>query len=169
MTLTGRAPAPCSGVEGETPGRVAARLRLRKSRVEAPYLVPDAKKRSRHGPRSASNRRLIDRERAADPRQVTFSRLRTARLDRTKRVELARLVRDETKGAAQRRVEDLSHERALARPAHARDNDHSSDGHAERYLLQIVRTGSRQLEEARRIVAANPRDSSGVLQRLRRR
>ena len=70
--------------------------------------------------RRAPDRRLIDGERALHDLRAPVSA-----------VVRARLGRDELERAPQRRVEDVAHERGLARAAHAGDDAHAPDGHAE--------------------------------------
>ena len=105
-------------VEGEARGRVAARPRLGQRSEELAHLVPDAEEGGGHGPRRPADRRLVDRERALDDLVSLEARV------------LARLGGDEVERLPEGRIEDVPHERRLARPADAGHDTHAPDRHA---------------------------------------
>ena len=123
LPVARRAAPPRGRVEREARRRVAARPRLGEGGEELADLVPDAEERRGHGARRPADGRLVDGQRALH-RLVPFER----------RV-LPGLLRHEAERAAERRIEDVPHERGLARAAHSGDDAHAPHGHAERHVL----------------------------------
>ena len=81
---------------------------------------------------------------------------------------LAGLGGDEPERAPERRVEDVTHERRLARAADARDDAHAPDRHAKVDVAQVVRARAGELDPRVGHRALRPLDARRLLQRARR-
>ena len=78
-----RLTAPATHIKGETTRRVAARLRLRRTRKRCAKIIPQADISSRVGTRRAANRRLVDINNLVDTLDALDFFMRTHRARRT--------------------------------------------------------------------------------------
>src|SRR5262249_27629084 len=129
-------------VEREPPGLVAARLRLRRLRVQRTDVVEQARIRGGGGPRGAADRGLVDVDHLVECLEAVHPAVR-ARLDTA--------ARDAVR---ERLVHDLVDERALARPRDAGDADQLADGQLHVDRLEIVLGRALDTEPSRIVQAA---------------
>ena len=125
---------PALHVETEPPRLVTAHLRRWQFREQIANLVEHPRVGRRIAPRRPPNRRLIDHDHLVDVFESANLRVQTRPLLRA--VKLPK----------QRAPQNVIHQRALPRPAHARHARQRPERNARRHILQIVLSRSDNLQ-----------------------
>ena len=142
--------ATAAHVKGETSRRVAARLRLRRTRKQRAKIIPQANVRSRVGTRRAANRRLVDIDNLIDALDALELFVRAHRTRRT------------VNGIRKGRRDGVGNQGALARSRHAGNNRKRTKLDLGGNVFEVVGAGARDLKAAATGLAAfigNPNHS----------
>ena len=128
--------ATAAHVKGETSRRVAARLRLRRTRKQRAKIIPQANVRSRVGTRRAANRRLVDIDNLIDTLDALDFLIRTHRARRT------------VNGIRKGRCDGVGNQGALTRSRHAGNNRKRTKLDLGGNVFEVVGAGARDLKAA---------------------
>ena len=134
--------ATAAHVKGETSRRVAARLRLRRTRKQRAKIIPQANVRSRVGTRRAANRRLVDIDNLIDTLDALDFLIRTHRARRT------------VNGIRKGRCDSVGNQGALTRSRHAGNDRKRTKLDLGGNVFEVVGAGARDLKAAATGLAA---------------